>query len=287
MATCLYSDGIRFPDGTCQRTQGTVPGGMFQCFNTCIVCCGPHRCRSHCGRCGTWTAPTCASEITFEIWSGGGSGAGHCCQGCWCDMASCGAFSGYYGRKTLRRPDGQFNPGCVYCFCVGAGGNGTTNNGCGCFSVCCDQPRGCSSHIRGSGLCCFCITGGKGGYNIYCTCMCNNQGNRQESMCGLGLCIGCKYDFIDMGNQPYFTQFRSNVNCGTRASGISESWGLKNRHEYNLQTQNKYCGCMSCCRGFRQIARGGASAIKATCGQDISHCRGTPGHPGLVKITWR
>lgn len=287
MATCLYVDGIRFPDGTCQRTQGVASGGMFQQFNCCVVCNGPHTCRAHCGRCGSWSAPTCASEITFEVWSGGGSGAGHCCQGCWCDMASCGAYAGYYGRKTIRRIDGQFVPGCSYGWCMGAGGNGTTNNGCGCFTVCCDAPRGCASWVQGSGLCCTCMTGGRGGYNIYCVCYCINQGNRVDGMCNNGLCIGCKWDFVDLGNESYFNRFRSNVNCNSRSSATSESWGIKNRHEYSMQTGTKYCGCTNCCRGFRQIAKAGSNNIKATCGQDLSHCNGTPGNPGLIRITWR
>jgi len=147
MATCLYSDGIRFPDGTCQRSQGQVAGGMFQCYNTCLICNGTHRCRAHCGRCGTWSACTCASVITFEVWSGGGSGSGHCCFSCRCDIASCGSFGGYYGRKTIRRIDGQFVPGCGYNYCIGAGGNGTNNNGCGCFTGCCQGPRGCASWL--------------------------------------------------------------------------------------------------------------------------------------------
>ena len=287
MATCLYNDGIRFPDGTCQRSQGTVPGGLFQCYNCCLVCNGSHRCRSHCGRCGTWSAPTCASKITFEMWSGGGSGAGHCCFGCWCDMASCGSFSGYYGRKTIRRPSGQFNPGCVYCWCVGAGGNGTTNNGCGCFTACRDAPRGCSSHIRGPGLCCFCMPGARGGYNLYCTCKCNNQGNRSEGFCNLGVCIGCKFDFADFGNEPWFFKSRGNCDCNSRLQATSQSWGLGNHHSYNIENNVKYCGCTNCCRGFRQIAMGGSNSMKSSCGQDFDYCRGTPGKPGFVRIHWR
>jgi hypothetical protein len=288
MATCLYADGIRFPDGTCQRTQGVTQGGLFMCYNTCLVCCGPHRCRAHCGRCGTWTSPTCSSEITFEVWSGGGSGAGHCCFGCRCDIGTCAAFSGYYGKKTIRRQDGQFVPGCAYSFCVGAGGNGTSNNGCGCFTVCRDGPRGCMSWVSGSGLCCFCMTGGRGAYTIYCACRCNNHGNRVDGMCNNGLCLPCKFDFVSMGTQPFTSNRIANgCNCGGRVQRTSNSYGLTNMQGYDIGYNVKYCGCTSCCRGMEQIARGGMSVMKSSCGQDISHCRGTPGNPGMVRITWR
>jgi hypothetical protein len=40
-------------------------------------------------------------------------------------------------------------------------------------------------------------------------------------MCDLGMCIGCKWDFADLGNESYFNRYRSNVNCASRASGTS------------------------------------------------------------------
>ena len=287
MPTTLRSDGVQFPNTTCQLTQSTAPGGMFQCFNTCLVCCGPHIAEAHCGRCGTFTAPTCASMITFEVWSGGGSGAGHCCQGCFCDMVSCGSFSGYYGKKTIRRIDGQFVPGCVYCFCVGAGGNGTTNSGCGCFTVCNTGPRGCASWIAGAGLCCFCMTGAQGGFNIYCTCRCNNQGNRVDGMCNNGLCIGCKWDFVDLGSESAFIKdVRAGCQCGSRLTTVSTSWGLNNGHTYHIEDSLVYCGCTNCCRGFRQIAMGGSNNVKSLCQGCLCFCNGTPGKPGLVRIEW-
>lgn len=286
MATCLSNVGIKFPDGSCQCTVGQSPGGMFQCYNTCLVCCGPHRCRAHCGRCGCWCAPNCAQTITFEMWSGGGSGSGHCCFSCRCDIASCGGFAGYYGRKTIRRIDGQFVPGCCYRFCVGAGGNGTTNNGCGCWNACCDAPRGCSSWVQGSGLCCTCMPGGKGAYTIYCTCKCNNQGNRREGMCNLGLCIGCKWDFVDLGSEPHFHYSTHDCRCWDRIQKTSQSYGLSNRNAYYLANSRTYCGCVHCCRGFSQIAAAGMSNMKSWCGNFICYCLGTPGNPGMVRISW-
>jgi len=286
MATTLTSTGVKFPNNTCQLSQGQVSGGMFQCYNTCLVCCGPHRCRSHCGRCGTWSAPTCASVITFEVWSGGGSGAGHCCFSCRCDIAACGAYSGYYGRKTIRRIDGQFVPGCGYSYCVGAGGNGTTNNGCGCFNACCDAPRGCHTYVSGSGLCCTCITGGRGGYNLYCSCGCNHQSNRTDGMCNNGLCIGCKWDFVDLGTESRFYKAHYGCDCTSRMTTTSTSYGIHNGTEYNIESSRTHCGCTNCCRGMRQISGAGQNNLKAYCGNIICYCLGTPGKPGLVRINW-
>ena len=286
MATTLTSTGVKFPNNTCQLSQGQVSGGMFQCYNTCLVCCGPHRCRSHCGRCGTWSAPTCASVITFEVWSGGGSGAGHCCFSCRCDIAACGAYSGYYGTKTIRRIDGQFVPGCSYSYCVGAGGNGTTNNGCGCFNACCDAPRGCMTYVSGSGLCCTCMTGGRGGYNLYCSCGCNHQSNRTDGMCNNGLCIGCKWDFVDMGTESRFYKAHYGCDCTSRMTTTSTSFGIHNGTEYNIESSRTHCGCTNCCRGMRQISGAGQNNLKAYCGNIICYCLGTPGKPGLVKINW-
>jgi hypothetical protein len=38
---------------------------------------------------------------------------------------------------------------------------------------------------------------------------------------------------------------------------------------------------------MEQIARGGMSLMASKCGQDLDHCRGTPGNPGMVRISWR
>jgi len=286
MATTLNSSGVKFPNNTCQLSQGQVSGGMFQCYNTCLICNGPHRVQAHCGRCGTWTAPTCASVINFEVWSGGGSGAGHCCFSCRCDIAACGAYSGYYGTKTIRRIDGQFVPGCSYSYCVGAGGNGTTNSGCGCFNACCNAPRGCMTYVSGAGLCCTCMTGGRGGYNLYCSCGCNHQSNRTDGMCNNGLCIGCKWDFVDLGTESRFYKAHYGCDCATRMTTTSTSFGIHNGTEYNIESSRTHCGCTNCCKGMRQISGAGQNNLKAYCGNIICYCLGTPGKPGLVRINW-
>ena len=286
MATEMISTGMKYPDGTCQRTAGRSPGGTCTCFNTCLVCCGPHTCRSHCQRVGTWTVPDCAQTVQFEMWSGGGSGAGHCCQGCWCDMASCGSMSGYYGRRTLFKQSGCFVPGCIYCWCIGAGGNGTVNNGCGCFTACCDAPRGCMTRFEGRCLCCTCMTGGRGGYNLYCSCRCNNQGNRTDGMCANGLCFCQKFDWVDLGDEPAFIKYRGNCDCVGRHTSVSASWGISNGHTYHIENCVQYCACTNCCRGFRQVSGGGSNSMKSACGGGLCYCRGTPGKPGMMRITW-
>lgn len=292
MATCLTCCGITFPNGQVQWSPGQVAGGSNFYFNCCLVCCGPHITNSMCGWCGTWTAPTCASVITFELWSGGGGGAGHCCQNCYCDMASCGAYGGYYGRRTIRRIDGQWQPGCVYCYCLGAGGDGTTNSGCGCFTACCAAARGCATWVCGAGAA-LCVPGAQGGYNIYCSCRCNNQGNRSEGMCNLGMCYAqtiCSasttWDFVDLGDESAFIKTRGNCDCNSRHVSTSASYGISNGHTYHIEDSMAYCGCTNCCRGFRQISMGGSNSLKSYCGNFLCNCLGTAGKPGAVRISW-
>jgi hypothetical protein len=131
------------------------------------------------------------------------------------------------------------------------------------------------------------MTGARGGYNLYCSCRCNNQGNRVEGMCNLGLCIGCKWDFVDLGSESAFIKTRGNCDCDSRHTTVSTSYGISNGHTYHVENCVQYCGCTNCCRGFRQIAMGGSNNLKSACGGPLCHCAGTPGKPGLVRIEWR
>ena len=63
------------------------------------------------GKCCYWTVPANVSKVTFELWSGGGAGAGAtCCNNC---MHSAGGSGGNYGVKTI-----STCPGCTYSICA-------------------------------------------------------------------------------------------------------------------------------------------------------------------------
>lgn len=110
--------------------------------------------------------------------------------------------------------------------------------------------------------------------------------NRTEGFCNLGICIGCKWDFADTGGEPQFYKSDSGCQCWDRWQKTAPSYGLNNEHTYYMGPSRTYCGCASCCRGFRLIAMGGMSNMKSWCGNFICFCRGTPGMPGLIRITW-
>lgn len=255
-------------------------------FNTCLVCNGPHTTNAHIGGNGTWVVPDGTNSITFHAWSGGGSGAGHCCQGCWCDIASCGAYSGQYSRKTIHKGAGDFVAGDTYSYCYGEGGNGSHNGGCGCFTVCCNAPQGCRSYVTGPGLSNFCANGARGSYNIYCTCGCRSNANRYCSpKCG-GVCVGQNVDFSSGGTPPEFFKSHDSCDCMSRSTKTGESYGLQNSHTYTLSNSATHCGCTNCCAGMHQVAGGGTDQLKSYCGNAICYCNGTPGKPGMVKIEW-
>lgn len=286
MAIKLTSDGVQFPDGSTQEKNSTNYGEELF-YNTVLTTSGAHKTGAHNGGTSTWVAPEDAQVITFHAYSGGGAGAGHCCHSCKCDMATCGAFSGYYSKKTIRKCDGDFVVGDTYTWCYGAGGNGTHDGGCGCFTACCDAPRGCASYVTGNGLTNFCAAGGRGGYNLYCSCRCNNQGNRKESERCLGMIVGDNVDFASTGSEPQFFKTRDNCDCGSRTHSTSTSYGLNNGHSYSIEDSMTYCGCSYCCGGFDQIASAGGSHMKSYCGNFNCHCKGTPGKPGMIKIEWQ
>lgn len=261
-------------------------------FNDCARGC-------HCmvGCSDTFTVPPGTKTIMFEAWGGGGAGAGHCCQGCWCDMASCGSNGGFYGRKTICAEAGHFdgvNGGDVYSICVGDGGNGSSH----CWTACCDAPRGCASYVTGPGLTNFCAVGGRGGYNLYCTCQCNMSHCWSEAAhChGMIMCAptGCNQatniDSTGTGsvNGQMFEKEQlsaGHCDCGGRFTRTAQSDGLTNSIMQHIGHSMSYCGCETPCYSFRH-AGGGMNTMKAYCGNPLENCLGSPGRPGLVRVTY-
>ncbi len=243
----------------------------------------------------TWEVPDGTKTIRFEAWGGGGAGAGHCCQGCWCDMASCGSQGGTYTRKTICLESGEYSVGSVYDLCMGAGGNGTSH----CWTACCHGPRGCATYANGPGLTNFCAAGGQGGYNFYCTCRCNLNHCWQDNMecqgqimnnapqCNnVGVPGACTMDFMGQSHQnQFFKAMDQHCDCGTRYTQTGQSHGLTNSITQHIENSMGYCGCETPCRSFR-FAGGGLNAMKSYCGNPMELCKGSPGRSGLIKITY-
>ena len=102
------------------------------------------------GYCCLWTVPAKVTRVTFEIWSGGGGGAGMiCCNYC---SFSIGGAGGNYGVRTI-----STTPGSQYTIC--AGGSWPCNKG-----HTCGAGMGCRSYVTGCNLSNFCTMGGCGGW---------------------------------------------------------------------------------------------------------------------------
>lgn len=231
----------------------------------------------------SWTVPEGVRTITFEAWGGGGAGAGHCCHGCYCDMASCGSQGGVYARKTICLEAGDFAPGDVYSLCMGDGGN--ANSGTGCWTACCDAPRGCASYVTGNGLDNFCAPGGRGGYNLYCSCRCAMNHCWHETPQCLGLCVGQNVDFAATATGMEFFKSRGNCDCNSRYTRTGRSYGLSNEITQHIEDSMAYCGCETPCQSYR-IAGGGMNMQKSYCGNWNCNCLGSPGHSGMIRITY-
>ncbi len=245
-------------------------------------------CCCFCGCSTNWTVPEGVRTIKFEAWGGGGAGAGHCCQGCYCDIGSCASSGGMYSRKTLCRDKHAFDTGTVYSICLGDGGNGSSR----CWQACCAEIRGCITYVNGQGLQNFCAIGGRGGYNIYCTCQCNMNICWMESpechgqfMCSPNQCnTETSYDWVQ-GSHGQAAYYGDNCHCGGRWLTTGTSEGLNNSLMQEVGWYGAQCGCETPCRTLRH-AGGGVNAQKSKCSGWICNCLGSPGKPGLVRITY-
>tara|TARA_B100000953_G_scaffold12178_1_gene10886 strand:- start:292 stop:1254 length:963 start_codon:yes stop_codon:yes gene_type:complete len=259
-------------------------GGGSGVFSNVYFNTNAKGCHCFTGCSTSWTVPDGTKTITFEAWGGGGAGAGHCCQGCWCDIASCASSGGFYSKKTICADNSDFSNGDVYTICMGDGGN--ANNGSGCWTGCCDAPRGCASYVTGNGLSNFCAVGGRGGYNIYCTCRCNASHCFQEHPGCHGMVQGGNVDetYGSKGNE-WFKE-RHNCDCGSRYTRTGDSHMLSNSIHQYIEDSMSWCGCETPCQSYR-FAGGGMNMQKSYCGNALcGGCVGSPGHSGLVRITY-
>lgn len=106
----------------------------------------------------TWTVPSGATRVKFQVW-----GAGHGTNpGCCCGGQSFGT-TGHYAELTM-----DATPGDTYTICAG----------CSCSRFCCSNAGsgfGCASGVTGPGICCL-HADGAACYNSPCEDM---QGMRQ------------------------------------------------------------------------------------------------------------
>lgn len=230
-----------------------------QCASAGGCCC------QYCGRCCLFTVPSKVCKVTFEIWSGGGGGAGHTCSNC-CSF-SIGGAGGNYAIKTI-----STSPGCTYTVC--AGGTWPCNK-----SHTCAAGQGCRSYVTGHNLSNFCVTGGCGGW------MCNGDawGPRHHTH-GCANCNTCGMFGSDFGMMGTVGMKPGHGGCHcwrvmqwtgqapiiglSGASGASESWCT--------------CGCYAAPPGT-----GGTSGLSSYCGSAAKCCAGGQGGgSGIVRITY-
>lgn len=218
------------------------------------------------GKCCLWTVPSEVSTVTFEIWSGGGGGAGMmCCNYC---SFSIGGAGGNYATKTI-----SVTPGWTYTVCAGGSWPCAT-------SYTCSAGMGCASFVTGCNLSNFCVVGGCGGW------MCDGDawGPRHHDS-GCANCNICGYfgaDFGMMGSvglkhgHGACHCYRTTAWTGTapiigktQAVGASETWCA--------------CGCY-----VNWPAGGGMSASSSYCGNWAKNCGAGMGMggSGVVRITY-
>ena len=230
-----------------------------QCANAGGCCC------QYCGSCCLFTVPDNVGKVTFEIWSGGGGGAGHTC--CNCCSFSIGGAGGNYATKTITTA-----PGCTYTVC--AGGTWPCNQ-----SHTCSAGMGCRSYVTGYNLSNFCVTGGCGGW------MCNGDAwGPRHSTNGCANCNICGIFGADFGVMGTVGMKPGHGACHcyrTMAwTGTAPFIGLA------MATQSSDAWCTCACFASPP-ATGGASGVSPYCGNFAKQCAGgIGGGSGIVKITY-
>ena len=221
------------------------------------------------GKCCLWTVPEYTSCVTFEIWSGGGGGAGHTCYNC-CSF-SIGGAGGNYAIKTIRTC-----PGCQYTIC--AGGSWPCAK-----SHTCSAGMGCRSYVTGYNLSNFCVMGGCGGW------MCNGEawlccnGRHFNNGCAnCNICSSFGADFGISGTTGFKTgQSMCRCNGSTSFTGSAPYIGLMQ----SASATEAWCSC-GCYVNWP--AGGGVSGVSSYCCTWAKACAGGSGQggSGIVKVTY-
>jgi len=228
------------------------------CSNAGGCCC------MQCGRCCLWTVPDKTTSAIFEIWSGGGGGAGISCSNC-CSF-SIGGAGGNYAVKRITTV-----PGCQYRIC--AGGSYRCNRRGEC-----DSGMGCKSYVQGFNLSNFCVEGACSGH------MCNGDawGNRLMQSCAN--CRICGIFGADWGAMGGTGWKPGHGNCHCRRNMSVSGAGALMGMQYKNQGSDAWCIC-GCYASYP--VGGGVSGISPFCGSAHKCCaNGGSGGSGIVKITF-
>lgn len=267
MAVKLTYDGVQFPDGTVQEYKNNLR--EFYVFNermhNCQQCASDGGCCEIAnGRCCLWTVPEGVTQAKFDIWSGGGGGAGMTCD-INCSYGVGGAGGGWAVKSI------NVTEGTQYTIC--AGGVYPCSNHHACTS-----GEGCASYVIGPGLSNFCVKGGCSGV------MCNGDAwghMYMQSCANTNICMHFGADFGMAGTTGLHVR-SGQCHCqvhhmitgkapwiGMNAESIAVEW---------------WCTCGCYVPGF---GAGGMSGSSSYCGSAAKCCAaGNMGGPGLVKVTF-
>ena len=245
--------------------------GVLWVFNPRGMCCqncanAGGCCEQANGRCCLWTVPTGVSRVTFEMWSGGGGGAGHTC--CNCCSFSLGGAGGNYAIKTI-----DTCPGWTYTIC--AGGSWPC-----AVSHTCQAGNGCTSYITGCNLSNFCVLGGCGGT------MCNGDAwGMYHHTSGCANNNICGFFGADMGmmGSVGFKVGQSMCRCNG-ATSFTGAAPLVGKFQTTMVTESWCsCGCY-----VNWPAGGGMSGTSSYCGDHAKMCAAGMGMggSGMVKVVY-
>jgi len=203
--------------------------------------------------CYVWKPPTGTTFIKFEIWGGGGSGAGTCC----CMFGQPGG-AGAYAYKCICT--GYDLGGCQYEFCVGGGS---------CVSPDSYGYRGCKTFINGHGLDNFCAEGGAPGYtSCHCSfpqsCMCCYEpscaeGYRFNGSCQYTTAAWCWYCYWGC----------SDIAPGPWGQGVRDCFDLFKKLKNNNCGSGNIYACDGVITGYYDLI--GIGNTFGSCGKRVSY----------------
>jgi len=247
-----------------------------------------------------WEIPAGTTDVIFELWGGGGAGAGNCC----CHSGPPGG-SGAYAFKRLMGD--EVVPGCKYQVCVG---------GLADRSSSCAGRRGCKTYVIGHNLATvancgfdFCAEGGHGGNGSYCYGCCNDGKNiwgryrcvdgNGNPECQMGCCaLYYGADYGAYGLPGYYMPRRTDNRCCNQW-GIPYPGGLMNSRggwiHIGQACQARSCAACEQSRAQGQVGVGGGycqAYVPGMGGSTAYNCDtgvycGSPGNPGMVRISWK
>lgn len=228
-------------------SSGSTPLRSLRVYNTNITT------QDNGGRCCQWTVPAGASWAAFEVWGGGGPGAGVCC----CQQGWSGG-SGSYGRRIIEVDAGQ-----QFTICAA----GST-----CCHSRCYSCRGFPSWVCGPG-----------GF-----CMCSSGGSEAASKCFWSQ--NCSYSGCQMFNCGCVNGATLAI-CGTTGGGHGSAHCASDMHQFmpsapfTSHTRMSRSGCYKTDgqgQGDHGVFPGGGGASGVT-HNETCYC-GAKGMGGLVTV---